>query len=158
VHAKEVYEVLVALGFSSFLAVVGVGVYLYFEADERHLLDWLKPSSRPPAENLVPPVRAAPPEPKEKPAPRVEPERTAAPAPPEAPAAEHKATTKPPSRPPVFAFPVSEEQMRRGAREAVAGSPERLRHLEALIAERDAIIRSGGTPPPCTAQDLLRNL
>lgn len=141
-HAKEIYELVIALGGTSFLGVVAVGVYLYLEADERHLFDSLKPSNRPPAETPAPPARA--------PSAVVEPKP--------APVAKQKAMADPPARPPVFAFPVSEDQIRRKAREAVAGSPERLRRLEALFAERDAVIRSGGTPPSTTAQDLLRNL
>lgn len=153
-HAKEVYELLIALGAPSLLALAGVAWYLFYEADERHLLDWLKPSPRPPAETPAP-VRHEPPRPPE-PLPRVEPQRTVAPARADAPAAKDKPTVKPFSS--AITNRLVEEQMRREAQQAVAGSPERLRRLNVLIAEREAIIRSGDTPPPCTAQELLSQL
>jgi hypothetical protein len=154
-HAKEVYELLILLGLPSILALAGVAWYLFYEADERHMLDWLKPSSRPPVENLAHSTRDFSAEPKL--APRAEPERKVAAARHHAPPAKDKPTFEPPARPPALAG-FLEGQMRRQAQEAVAGSPERLRRLETLIAEREAVIQSGGMPPPCTAQELLSQL
>jgi hypothetical protein len=159
--AREVAHLLEQYQVPSALIALAVIAILFYEAYEKGMLDFLTDRVPPPT-----PTPPGPPDsdliPETAPDPTFPPDPVPDPAPPlreDDDAPELSEPYASPVRPPTTFDILVETRVRYDARRAVAGSEERLRRLEALIATRDATLARGDTPTPrTTAHELLEDL